>query len=59
MAIVLSIEEFQRLQQPRRDIWDVVRDFRARHAEELDADPDEIFAIERDPSPGPDFSWPE
>lgn len=58
VAMVVSIRDFQRLATPRHDVWDAVQRFRASHdLEALDIDPDEVFATERDPSPGRDFSW--
>lgn len=44
--------------ETRRSFWAVYQDFRrCFDLEELDIDPDEVFAGVRDPSPGKDFSW--
>lgn len=58
VAMVLSIRDYQRLASPRLDSWDAVQRFRESYdVEALDIDPDEVFAVEHDPSPGRDFSW--
>jgi hypothetical protein len=56
--MVVSIRDYQRLAAPRHDAWDAVKRFRESHdLEALDIDPDEVFAVERDTSPGRGFSW--
>jgi antitoxin Phd len=58
VAVVLGIEDYQRLAEGRRDFWEAYEDFRREFdLVELGADPDEIFAGTRDPSPGRGFSW--
>lgn len=58
VAMVVSVPEFERLSRPRRDFWEVCEDVRRRFdLETLEIDPDEVFAVPRDPSPGKDFSW--
>ena len=58
VAMVISIQEFQRLRSPRPNLWEAVRDFRANHdMDDLDLDPDDIFGDVRDHSAGKDFSW--
>jgi len=58
VAMVVSIRDYQQLATPRHDAWDAVRRFRESHdMEALDIDPAEVFAVERDLSPGRDFSW--
>ena len=58
VAVLLSIQEYKRLQTPRKSSWDAVEKFRSTHnVAELDIDPDEVFAVEKDPSPGREFSW--
>ncbi len=58
VAMVVSLHDYQRLAAPRHDVWDAVQRLReADDLEALDIDPDEVFAVERDPSPGRDFSW--
>ncbi len=57
VAMVVSIRDYQRF-TPGHDVWDAVRKLRESHdLEALDIDPDEVFAVEHDPSPGRDFSW--
>lgn len=58
VAMVVSIEDYQKLQAPRRNAWQAIRDFRAEHdMVALDLDPDEIFSDVKDTSPARDFSW--
>jgi len=58
VAVVLSIEEYKQLRTPRKSSWDAVEKFQASHnVAELDIDPDEVFAVEKDPSSGREFSW--
>lgn len=58
VAVVLSIDDFRRLERPESTSWQAITRVReAYEMESLDLDPDEIFAIEKDPSPGPGFDW--
>jgi prevent-host-death family protein len=58
VAVVLSIAELQRLRAPRPSFMETVERWRVEaRVEELDLDPDEIFAGTRDASPGKDFTW--
>ncbi len=58
VAMVVSIRDYQRLATPRHDVWDAVLKLRESYdLEALDIEPDEVFAVERDTSPGRDFSW--
>ena len=58
VAILVSIKEYERLQLGRRDFWTAYLDFRKRFKlDELDLDPDIIFADVRDRSPGREASW--
>ncbi len=58
VAMVVSIEDYQRLETPRHSVWDAIREFRGKHdMAVLDLDPEEIFDRVRDRSPGKDFSW--
>lgn len=59
VAMVVSIDAWESLQQPRRSVWDAISSFRSEHdLESLDIDPDEVFS---DPagnrSAGKAFSW--
>ena len=57
VAMVVSIQTYQRF-TPQHDVWDAVERLRESYdLEALDIDPDEVFAVEHDPSPGKDFSW--
>ena len=58
VAMLLSIADYRKLEAPRRNLWQAIEDFRARHdMEELNLDPEEIFGGVEDRSPGKDFSW--
>ena len=58
VAVVLSVRAFGRLSESGRDFWAAYEDFRRRFdLEELGIEPEEVFAVEHDPSPGRDFSW--
>ena len=40
------------------DSWDAVEKVRRTHElDELEIDPGEVFTVEKDPSPGREFSW--
>jgi prevent-host-death family protein len=57
VAVVLSIDDYQQLVEPRKTSWDVVvRLRRSGELENLDLDPDEIFDIAKDPSPNTEIS---
>ena len=56
VAVVVSVAHYRRLHGEGRSVWDVVQAFRASHdMEELDIDPDEIFA--RDETTEREFNW--
>ena len=58
VAIIVSVKEFERLQQGRPNFWTAYLDFRQRYKlDELDLDADLIFADVRDRSPGREASW--
>ncbi len=58
VAVVLSIQSYERLKGPRMDSWDAVEKLRRTpDLAALEIDPDEVFAIDKDPSPGREFSW--
>jgi len=58
VAILLSPDEYDRLQEKQIGFWDAYTEFR-RHLDEqaLDLDPDEIFANLRDQTPGREATW--
>ena len=58
VAVLLGIEDYERLSQGRRDFWEAYEELRQEFDfAELGIDPDEIFGDVRDPSPGREFSW--
>jgi antitoxin Phd len=58
VAVLLGIDQYEKLAEGRRDFWDAYQEFRrAFDLVQLGIDPDEVFAAVRDPSPGRDFSW--
>ncbi|WP_204140844.1 type II toxin-antitoxin system Phd/YefM family antitoxin [Halomicronema sp. CCY15110] len=53
VAVILSIAEYQKLQPPRPNFGEAVKEFREyTAAERIEIDPDEIFGDIRDRSPG-------
>lgn len=58
VAMVVSMADYRRLERPARPLWAIVEDLRRRHdLEQLDIDPDEIFAVSEAATNGSDFSW--
>jgi prevent-host-death family protein len=58
VAVLLSTSEYERLQRGKVDFWEALLAFRKKHRlDEIDLDPDTIFADVRDRSPGRDVSW--
>lgn len=58
VAVLLSLDEYERLARGRRSFWESYAEFRREFdLAELGIDPDEIFGGLRDSSPGRDFSW--
>ena len=56
VAVLVGMEEFERLSEKKSGFWEAYQDFRRRH-DLSEIDPDEIFRDVRDPSPGRDFNW--
>ena len=58
VAILLSPDEYERLQDRQLGFWDAYSEFR-RHLEQqaLDLAPDEVFAAVRDQTPGREATW--
>jgi prevent-host-death family protein len=58
VAILLSPDEYDRLQDKRVGFWDAYTEFR-RHLDQqaLDLAPDEVFADVRDQTPGREATW--
>lgn len=58
VAILLSPDEYERLQNKRAGFWHAYCEFRHRLEQQaLDLDPDEIFANVRDQTPGREATW--
>ena len=58
VAVVVSIQYFERLKEPRMDSWDAVEKLRQVHdLAMLEIDPEEVFSPDEDRSPGREFSW--
>lgn len=58
VAVLMSIHEYERLRRPKVDFWEAYLGFRKRYnLDEIDLDPDTIFADVRDRSPGREFRW--
>lgn len=58
VAILLSVQEFERLSERRPTFWEAYQEFRRDFDPEQDGiDPDEIFGDLRDPSAGRDLPW--
>jgi antitoxin Phd len=57
VAVVLSMQEYERLRPPKEDFWDAYQRLNKEYDfASLDITPD-VFPPPRDPSPGRDFSW--
>lgn len=55
---VVGARELARLERSVPDFWQLYEGFRASHdLENLAIDPAEVFAADKDPSPGRDFFW--
>jgi prevent-host-death family protein len=51
VAVLVSVEEYERLRPRRPDLWEAIEAFRER-TDLSDLDPDEIFRGVRNSSPG-------
>ncbi len=57
VAVLLSVEEYERLTKSGPGFWESYQSFRqAAHLDKLDIEP-EVFAGVRDSSPGRDVAW--
>lgn len=58
VAILLSPDEYDKLQNKQTGFWDAYSEFR-RHLDQqsLDLEPDEIFANVRDQTPSREATW--
>jgi prevent-host-death family protein len=58
VAVLLGVEDFERLSDTGPSFWQAYQKFRRDHdLVELNIDPDEIWGDVRDPSLGRDFEW--
>lgn len=58
VAVLLGIEEYERLATGRRDFWEAYEEFRREFdLMQLGIDPEEVFGDVRDTSIGREFSW--
>lgn len=56
VAILLSLNEYERLSRKRGSFWESYQEFRRKFSD-LDVETADAFADVRDPAPGRDFSW--
>ena len=56
VAILLSLDEYDRLSRKRRSFWESYQEFRQKYSD-LEVETQDAFSDVRDPSPGRDFSW--
>lgn len=56
VAVLLSLNEYERLARKRGSFWESYQEFRRKY-QDLDVDTEDAFAEIRDRSPGRDFSW--
>jgi len=56
VAVVLSLDAYERLSRKLRSFWTSYQEFRRKFAD-LDVETQDAFADVRDSSPGRDFSW--
>lgn len=56
VAVVLSLNEYERLSRTPRSFWQSYQEFRRKFGD-LEVETQDVFADVRDPSPGRDFSW--
>lgn len=57
VAVLVGVEDFERLSKGKPSFWEAYEKFRHEHGPDFGVDPDEIFGDVRDPSPGRDFHW--
>lgn len=56
VAVLLSLDEYERLCQKRRSFWEAYQEFRKEY-ENDEIETADAFEGIRDSSPGRDFSW--
>ena len=58
VAVLIGVEDFERMSTPKVGFWQAYQEFRGRLEQSgIEIDPDEIWGDVRDPSPGRDFEW--
>jgi len=58
VAILMGVEDFDRLSTKKPGLWKAYQEFRSRiEKADLEIDPEEIWGDVRDSSPGRDFEW--
>lgn len=58
VAVVVSLDEYERLRRGKRGFWEAYQELRQKvDLGSLSIEPEEVFAEVRDPSPGRDFAW--
>jgi len=58
VAVLIGVEDFERLSDTKKDFWEAYQEFRRRlDRANIEIDPDEIWGDVRDQSPGRDFEW--
>lgn len=56
VAVLLSLDEYDRLSRKRRSFWESYQEFRRKYSD-LEVETKDAFSDIRDSSPGRDFSW--
>jgi prevent-host-death family protein len=56
VAVVLSLDAYERLSRKPRSFWASYQEFRRKFGD-VEVETQDAFADVRDPSPGRDFSW--
>jgi antitoxin Phd len=58
VAVLIGVEDFERMSSKRPGFWQAYQEFRHRlDRDGVEIDPDEVWGDVRDPSPGRDFEW--
>ncbi|MEZ4656975.1 MAG: type II toxin-antitoxin system Phd/YefM family antitoxin [Caldilineaceae bacterium] len=58
VAMIVSIAEYRRMKEGRRDFWSVYTDYRRQfNLADLDIDPDDVYADVRDVLVDSEFAW--
>lgn len=56
VAVLLSLDEYERLSRKRRSFWEAYQEFRQEYGND-GIETADVFDGVRDSSPGRDFSW--